>query len=60
MWKLCLIIEHPLDASWGYQGTGYYSLTSRYGTLNDFKYLIDELTRRGYRSNIRLGSRTFL
>jgi 1,4-alpha-glucan branching enzyme len=37
------IIEHPLDASWGYQGVGYYSVTSRYGDFNDFKYLIDQM-----------------
>lgn len=41
------IIEHPLDASWGYQGVGYYSVTSRYGSANDFKYLIDELHKAG-------------
>ena len=41
------IIEHPLDASWGYQGVGYYSVTSRYGNANDFKYLIDELHNAG-------------
>ena len=41
------ILEHPLDASWGYQCVGYYSVTSRYGNLNDFKYLIDELHRAG-------------
>lgn len=41
------IIEHPLDASWGYQGVGYYSVTSRYGGINDFKYLIDELHKSG-------------
>lgn len=37
------LIEHPLDASWGYQGTGYYSPTSRYGKLEGLKKLIDEL-----------------
>lgn len=37
------IVEHPLDASWGYQGTGYYSATSRYGNLEGFKILIDKL-----------------
>lgn len=35
------LVEHPLDASWGYQGTGYYSLTSRYGKIEDFKKLVD-------------------
>lgn len=37
------IIEHPLDASWGYQGTGYYSPTSRYGQLEGLKMLINKL-----------------
>ncbi len=37
------INEHPLDASWGYQGVGYYSVTSRYGDLNGLKNLINKL-----------------
>ena len=37
------INEHPLDASWGYQGVGYYSVTSRYGDLNGLKILINKL-----------------
>ncbi|MBD7913454.1 1,4-alpha-glucan branching protein GlgB [Clostridium sp. Sa3CVN1] len=37
------IVEHPLDASWGYQGTGYYSPTSRYGSLEGAKKLIESL-----------------
>ena len=37
------LVEHPLDASWGYQGTGYYSPTSRYGSINGLKKLIDKL-----------------
>lgn len=37
------INEHPLDASWGYQGVGYYSVTSRYGDLNGLKTLINKL-----------------
>lgn len=37
------IVEHPLDASWGYQGIGFYSLTSRYGNIEGFKTLIQEL-----------------
>ena len=41
--ELMPISEHPLDASWGYQGVGYYSVTSRYGDLNGFKALVNKL-----------------
>lgn len=41
------IMEHPLDASWGYQVTGYYSATARHGAAVDFKYFIDECHQEG-------------
>jgi 1,4-alpha-glucan branching enzyme len=45
--ELMPIMEHPLDDSWGYQVVGYYSVTSRYGTRDEFKELINALHNEG-------------
>ncbi len=45
--ELLPVMEHILDESWGYETTGYYAPTSRFGNKNDFKYFVDELHKAG-------------